>query len=85
MLTQMLFWEWFLLVPSAGAKVRGFGQGFHSGVFGRGFGQSCSWSPADGDALHCTRKEVTNKRVSVCLCTARIWSRFWSRVSRVGS
>lgn len=27
-LAQRLFWEWFLPVPSAGPKVRGFTQGF---------------------------------------------------------
>lgn len=76
------------------------GGGFHpfsaqvtrSGVslrgFGRGFGQSCRWSPAGGDALHSIRKEVTNKYVSVCLsvclCTGRSWSRFRSGVTRLG-
>lgn len=57
------------------------------GVSLGGFGRSC-WSPADGDALHSIRKEVTNKCVSVCLsvclCRGRSWSCFWSGVSWVG-
>lgn len=45
-------------VPRSGVSLGGFAQGF---------GRSCCWSPAGGDALHSIRKEVANKCVSVCV------------------